>query len=256
FPTALSGSVNHTVETAYGHITRPADGHEQPGHRWIILHPAETGSGNAGTPPASKTPAPSPQNGADNLPKSKSANTLSAHSASPTPALLLLNDAKYAYSTPGADLRLTITRSPPHALHRRPKPGETFDHMMDQGRQTFRFKLIPQNTPDTAAATRSAEEFCAPKFALLQGIHPGKLPPKGSLLSLDAPNLVIGALKQSEDAPGRLVIRLHETAGQPADATLTILGNPHRIRLRPHELKTLLHDPAANTLRETNLLEE
>lgn len=218
FPTALENTES-TTEVAYGNITRPTNGDEEPGLRWINV------SGTRDGKPA---------------------------------GLAIINDAKYGYSTPGGDVRVSIVRSPPYALHRKPDPKFDYHYWMDQGEQTFRLKLIPHDGDWTAInLPRQAEEFTVPALALLQGIHPGNYPRSASFLSMDADNIVVTVIKQAEDNDD-LIFRCHETHGRTTDATLSLhfAGKQWTGKFCPHEIKTLRYNHAAGAFRETNAIED
>lgn len=220
FPTGLENTTS-TTEVAYGFATRPTNGNEEPGQRWIDISGTRPGPGvRAG--------------------------------------LALINDAKYGYSTPGGDLRVTVVRSPPYALHRKPDPQFDYHHWMDQGEQTFRLKLVPHDGDWTAVnLPRLAEEFTVPALILLQGIHPGARPQSASFLSIDAASINVTAIKQAEDNDD-LVFRCHETAGRATTATLALhfAGKKWTGDFRSHEIKTLRFNRATCTFTETNALEE
>jgi len=129
---------------------------------------------------------------------------------------------------------------------------------MDQGIQTFRMLLIPhQGTWQESKIARAAEEFITPSLLIYQGIHGGALPKSGSFLSLDAPGIVITAIKQSENGEDTIV-RCVETAGLPTSANIDLrfahlkwTGN-----FRASEIKTLRINKNKGSVREVNLLEE
>jgi alpha-mannosidase len=217
FPTGLENPVA-AYETAYGSITRPANGDEEPGHRWVSL---------------------------DGVREGRAAG------------LAIINDAKYGYSTPGPEIRVSVARGAPYALHRKPEPG--VDYLwMDQGVQTLRMLLIPHDGAwGDARLTRAAEEFTAPVPVIFQGIHPGVRAQSDSFLSIDADNITIAAIKLAEDNDD-LVLRCHETEGRPADAAVRLhfAGKTWNGHFRPHELKTLRFNRSTGTFREASLLEE
>jgi alpha-mannosidase len=217
FPSGLENPVS-TYETAYGSITRPVNGDEEPGHRWVNI------SGVRGGRAA---------------------------------GLAIVNDAKYGYSVPGSDLRISIVRGTPYALHRKPEPD--MDYLwMDQGVQTFRMLLIPHDGAwNDARLTRAADEFTTPVPVILQGIHPGARSQADSFLSIDADNITIAAIKLAEDDDD-LVLRCHETEGRPAAATVRLhfAGKNWSGRFRPHEIKTLRFNRSTGSFREVSLLED
>ncbi len=130
------------------------------------------------------------------------------------------------------------------------------------GRQTFSYGLIP-----FAGARRDAvllaHDAHLPLRAVAAEPTAGPLPSSGSFLTVDAPGVVVGALKGAEDGNG-LVVRLYNATDQDAVGTLTLTellarverlaldeslldavplpGSPTNdtpIRLGPHKIETL-----------------
>jgi len=208
-----------TYEIAYGHITRKAEGEEDPGQRWIDLSGKRAG-GEYG--------------------------------------LAIINDAKYGYSVNGNDLRISIARGAVYAHHDPRKLDPNGEYLwQDQGRQTFRMLLIPHaGAWQEAGVARLAEEFTAPVPVIYQGIHPGTRPLSASFLSVDAPNVVVSVVKKAEDGED-LIFRCFETAGRPTAASLDLVLVKRRwnSHFRPSEIKTLRVPLAGGEIREVNLLE-
>lgn len=206
-----------TYETAYGHIAREANGNEDPGQRWLDVSGADGGRG-----------------------------------------LTVFNDAKYGYSVNGGDLRISVARGAVYAHHRPNVLDMKAEHLwMDQGIQTFRLRLTPHRGGwADADPVRAAEEFMTPPQAVYQGTHGGRLARSASFIEVDAPNVVVAAVKRPEEGRG-LIIRLVETCGRPARATvdLRFAGKKWTGALRPCEIKTLRLE-ASGRIRETDLLEE
>lgn len=210
-----------TYEIAFGHIERPTDGIENPGHRWIDLT-GKRGNQEYG--------------------------------------LAVINDAKYGYSVNGNDMRVSIARSAvysnaPESLL---KPDGTYI-WQDQGIQTFRLWLVPHpGSWQTAGIVRLAEELTAPVPVQYQGIHGGSRPPSGSFFSVDASNILVAALKIADEGSNDLILRCYETEGRPATATLDLafLNRHWTGSFRPFEIKTLRIPPKGGTIREVNLLEK
>jgi alpha-mannosidase len=207
-------------EIAFGFIERKADGHENPGQRWVDLTGRRAGQEYG---------------------------------------LGIINDAKYGYSVLNNDLRISITRSAVFAQHRPAGLTPNGEYIwQDQGMQTFRMLLVPHSGSWQAARLmRWAEEFTAPVPALYQGSHGGSRPQSASFLSVDVSNVVMSALKKAEEGE-ELVLRCYETDGRPTTATLE-LGLVHRRwtgSFRPLEIKTLRVPLTGGAIREVNLLEE
>jgi alpha-mannosidase len=209
-----------TYEIAYGYKVRKAEGDEDPGQRWIDL---------------------------------------SGRGAKGEYGLAVINDAKYGYSVQDNDMRISITRGAVFAQHQPRKLEPNGEYIwQDQGEQTFRMLLVPHSgTWQEANIVRLAEEFTAPVPIIYQGIHPGNRPPAASFLSVDAPNVVVSAVKEAEDGKD-LIIRCYETAGRPTKATLDLDLVKRRWTgtFRPLEIKTLRVPCAGGEIREVNLLEQ
>jgi len=209
-----------TYEIAYGYQVRKADGDEDPGQRWVDLAGDRAGRAYG---------------------------------------LAVINDAKYGYSVQDNDLRISVVRGAAYAQHEPAKLAPNGEYIwQDQGEQTFRMLLLPHaGAWQDAGAVRQAEEFTAPVPVFYQGIHRGTRPLSASFLSVDAPNVVVSAVKKSEDGDD-LIIRCYETAGRGTKATLD-LGLVNRTwtgTFRPLEIKTLRVPRKGGEIREVNALEQ
>jgi alpha-mannosidase len=127
----------------------------------------------------------------------------------------LLNDCKYGYDAQPNQLRLTLLRG-----------SEWPDPEADKGTHYFTYALYPHAGDWKQAQTvrrgyelnvsLSDVELNADQIA-----QSGTLPPVGSLLDLGAENLVLMALKQSEDAPDEWILRCYECHGEEAQLNLS-----------------------------------
>jgi alpha-mannosidase len=219
FPVDVDSPVA-TYETSYGTIVRTANGDEDPGQRWIDV------TGKRG---------------------------------SATYGFSVLNDAKYGYSIAGNDMRISVARAAVFAHHNPKVLDMKAEHLwMDQGIQTFRLMLVPHaDSWQQSNMVRIAEEFMAPSIPMYQGIHRGTMPKSGSFISVDAQNVVVSAVKQSENG-NDLIIRCVETNGAGATANLD-LGFARKKwsgSFRPYEIKTLRMNVKSGSIKEVNLLEE
>jgi len=209
-----------TYETPYGHIVRATNGEEEPGQRWLDVTGNRTES---------------------------------------TFGLTVVNDAKYGYSVKGSDLRISVTRSAVYAHHNPTVLDMKAEHLwMDQGIQTFKMLLVPHiGNWQKYNIVRISEEFITTSTVTYQGIHGGTMPKSGSFLAVDAQNVIVSAIKQSEIGED-IIIRCVETSGLATAATLDLnfarakwTGN-----FNPYEIKTLRIRQHVQTIKEVNLLEE
>ena len=123
----------------------------------------------------------------------------------------LLNESKYGYDAVGNQLRLTLLRSPTW-----PDPDADREH------HHFRYALYP-HTGDwkQALSVRHGYEFNYRLKAMQVEAHTGALPAEHSFAGIAEKNVVLTAMKQTEDGKG-LLLRFYEWAGKSGDVTLTV----------------------------------
>lgn len=209
-----------TCETAYGFIKRNVNGDEEPGQRWIDI---------TGTSKGMKC------------------------------GFTLINDAKYGYSVKNNDVRISVIRSAVYAHHVPRVLDMDSEHVwMDQGIHTFRMMLVPHaGSWAEAEIPRRTEEFMTLPVVIYQGIHAGTMPGSGSFLSVSPANVLITAIKQSEDNDD-LIFRCVEATGMNIQAVIdmSFIGLKWNGEFRPCEIKTLRVNTGTKDVREMNLLEE
>ncbi|MBH8554823.1 alpha-mannosidase [Nostocaceae cyanobacterium CENA357] len=127
----------------------------------------------------------------------------------------LLNDCKYGYDSQPHQLRLTLLRSPNW-----PDP-ET-----DRGFHEFTYALYPHTGSWEAAQTvRRGYELNTPLQVILNPLLTTSdsslfTSDRVSFLDLSAENLILMALKLSEDDPQQLILRCYESHGETAELCL------------------------------------
>ena len=124
----------------------------------------------------------------------------------------LLNDSKYGWDVRGNVIRLSLLRG-----SIRPDPDT------DLGEHDFAYSLFPHaGTWQAAGTVRAAYELNSP----LRAIHrvfplaEERLPGRHSFLSVDAPNVHVGALKPAEEGEGA-ILRLVEQHGARGPVRVT-----------------------------------
>lgn len=220
FPCSLASS-RATFAVPYGCIERPDDGHEEVAQAWVDVSGFLAGGEPAG--------------------------------------LSVINDGKYAYDVLGAEIGMTVARSPVYAWHdpRVLDPEEEY-HYLDQGRQEFTYALVPHGGAWREAGTvRLAEALNQPLAALPEHFHAGELPSAYSFASGDETSVVLSVLKRCEDGGGTIV-RAYETARRSTDARIRLgfLGRSIEATFGPGELKTFfVPDDDGVPASEVSLLE-
>jgi alpha-mannosidase len=219
-PVAVSDP-SPTFEVGYGVLQRDPTGHEVPAQRWLDV----TGRLDGGR----------------------------------TGGVVVVNDSKHGFDVDGAEIGMTVVRSPIYAHHEPylPLPGE--DHVwQDQGGQQFRYLLIPHADGwRSALPMRAAAELNERPVTLIETGHDGVLALSGSFASVEPDHVDLVVLKRAEDSR-ELVVRLAETTGQAATARLELplLGRSDHVLIGPWELLTFIVPLEADLpLRPVNLLE-
>ncbi|MEH2214300.1 alpha-mannosidase [Nostoc sp.] len=126
----------------------------------------------------------------------------------------LLNDCKYGYDSKPNQLRLTLLRS-----------SNWPDSKADRGFHEFKYTLYPHTDSwESAHTVRRGYELNIPlqvifNWSLAQPSATGTI--EGvSFLDLSAENLILMALKPSEDDPQQLILRCYESHGKTAELSL------------------------------------
>jgi alpha-mannosidase len=123
----------------------------------------------------------------------------------------LINNSKYGYDGKGNLLRLSLLRSPTWP-----------DPEADQGHHHFVYALYPHGGDWKQALTvRQGYEFNYKLTAMQLTSHTGELPAAFSFVKADSDNVVVTAVKKTEDGDG-LLLRFYEWAGKGGNVTLTV----------------------------------
>jgi alpha-mannosidase len=123
----------------------------------------------------------------------------------------LINESKYGYDAVGNLLRLSLLRGPTW-----PDPDA------DQGHHHFSYALYPHAGDwKQALSVRHGYDFDYKLKAMQVEAHSGELPQQHSFAGVSNPDVVLTAVKRSEDGKG-LVMRFYEWAGKSGNVTLTV----------------------------------
>jgi alpha-mannosidase len=131
--------------------------------------------------------------------------------------LSILNDSKYGYDAKGNVLRLTLLRSPSWP-----------DAHADEGHHEFTYSLYPHSgTWRDAETVRRGYELNYKLWALQTQNHSGALPPVHTFVKISSDNVVLTAMKWSEDE-NAMVLRFYEWAGKESDVTIHLPGGAQK----------------------------
>jgi alpha-mannosidase len=203
--------------------------------------------------------------GADELPsngdEAVAQKWLALVSETDATALTVVNDGVYGSDWDGAELRLSLLRSPAYAADtwedKLAVARDRFIPRQDMGERAFRFWLNGgplegrMEAIDREALVHNETPYVLPYFPPGIGTRSGA----GAVVEGDA--VEVAAFKRSED--GRdIIVRLFEPTGRPRRAVVKLpaLGARVAVRLEGFEIKTLRYDRRAKKFFETDLLEK
>ena len=172
-------------------------------------------------------------------------------------SLAIINDGKYGHEVIANDIRMSIVRSPLYS-DGGPRIREEMAEYTDIGLHEFSYKIIPGvNKSDRANIIKKAYELNVPANQIIETYHSGKLPQKYKGLSVSAENVVVTAIKESEDGSA-YVLRCYETIGKDTDIIIDIpmLKRKIECKINKYEVKTFwLPKDESVGIDERNFLE-
>ncbi|MCL1888155.1 MAG: hypothetical protein FWF96_04725 [Kiritimatiellaeota bacterium] len=172
-------------------------------------------------------------------------------------SLAILNDCKYGHELAGNDARMTVVRSPLHS-DGNPKERDEACEFTDIGLHEFTCKVVPGvNQKDRARAIQKAFELNMPVTQIFETYHEGPLPQTYKGIEVSANNVLVTALKESEDGAA-WVLRCYETVGRetPVKINVHMLGRTLEFTAKKFEVKTVwLPSEPAGPPRKVNFLE-
>jgi alpha-mannosidase len=189
FPVAVHAE-QATFEIQYGHVSRPTHRNttwdlakdEVAAHKWVDLSQRDHG-------------------------------------------VALLNDSKYGHKVKGNVLDLNLLRSAPYPGPRLVRdedvaPGEPHHGYTDQRDHAFIYALYPHRGDHVAGGViQAGYELNVPLQVNAVKVHGGDNPREASFLQVDAPNVIVEAVKQAE-AGNALIVRMYESARRDAQVTV------------------------------------
>lgn len=174
--------------------------------------------------------------------------------------LLIVNDGKYTYRLFGnseRSLQLPLARSAIYAQGNGKNwynPIEGYEYA-DIGGQDFIFHLYPHGQKLAREERQALAEILQHNYLYLaDNLHSGESMKEFKLIQSNTPNIMITAVKQSEDNKAR-IIRLLETGNRDTKGSITVLGKEYNITIKAAEILTLKLDIKNNQLQITDMLE-
>jgi alpha-mannosidase len=123
----------------------------------------------------------------------------------------IANDSKYGADVQDGVVRVTALRSP-----------DSPDAKTDEGEHNFALAITTHNGDwKIGGAAQNGYAFNLPLLARVMQQQSGALPPTHSFVSVEPSRVIVSALKKAEDDES-WILRLYESTGQPAAATINL----------------------------------
>ena len=169
--------------------------------------------------------------------------------------LAIINNNKYSFSGLDSAMDLTVIRSPYYNDH----SGLMEDAegtFTDQGEHEFSYGLIPVYEDGWSRVIKEAILLNNPVTLVVENNHEGSLPFTDSAVNVDKENIIISAIKRSEDQKGT-VIRAYETDGKETIVTISgkVLPAPLTATFTPYSVNTYYLADGESQWREVLMTE-
>ena len=164
--------------------------------------------------------------------------------------IALINDSKYSFCVKGNEMRMVMARGSAYLDHYGQRSRDNEMDFLDQGEQEFEYILKPCEN-DFTDVVKASEVLNMPLKLYQETHHKGELPPVYSGLKVSADNVLIQAMKYSEDGKS-IVLRTFECAGKETEAEidLKILDVKFAFSWKPQEIKTISIDLETKEVKE------
>lgn len=167
----------------------------------------------------------------------------------------LINDSKYSFCVKGNEMRMVMARGSAYLDHYGQRSRDNEIDFLDQGEQEFEYILKPCEK-DFTDVVKASEVLNMPLKLYQETHHKGELPMVYSGLKVSADNVLIQAMKYSEDGKS-VVLRSFECAGKETEAEidLKILDVKFSFTWKPQEIKTIAIDLETKEVKEILIIE-
>ena len=168
----------------------------------------------------------------------------------------LVNDSKYSFCVNGNEMRMVMARGCAYLDHygQRSRDGEM--DFLDQGEQKFEYVIKPCEN-DFTDVVKTGEILNMPLKLYQETHHKGELPMTYSGLAVSADNVIVQAMKYSEDGKA-IILRTFECAGKETEAEidLKILDVKCNFKWKKQEIKTIAINLETKEVKEILIIEE
>ena len=169
----------------------------------------------------------------------------------------LINNSKYSFCVRDNEMRMVIARGSAYLDHYGQDYRDGEMDFLDQGEQEFEYIIMPYDDGNYAEIVKMSELLNTPVKLYHETHHKGTLPPVYSGLSVSEDNVIVQAMKYSEDGKS-IILRTFETSGKETEAEidLKILAKKYKFTWGKQEIKTIAIDRETLEAKEVLIIEE
>lgn len=167
----------------------------------------------------------------------------------------LINDSKYSFCVKGNEMRMTAARTCAYLDHYGQEHRDGEMNFLDMDENEFAYELLPYKNLNEAV--KEAELFNTPLALYPETHHKGELPPVYNGIEIDSENIIIGAMKMSEDGKG-YIIRAYECEGKSvmAEFNFKLIDRKFAFDFKPQEIKTIFIPLSGGSVRGVPITEK
>lgn len=169
----------------------------------------------------------------------------------------LINDGRYSFCVKGNEMRMIAARSCAYLDHYGQRYRDSEISFIDSDELEFTYALLPHESGDYTSTVKEAELLNMPLQLYMETHHKGNLPPVFGGIEVDCDNVIIGAVKQSEDGTG-YIVRAFECAGKPvmAEFKFKLFDRSFAFDFKPQEIKTIFIPKGSGSVKGVPITEK
>ncbi len=169
----------------------------------------------------------------------------------------LLNDGRYSFCVKDNEMRMIAARTCAYLDHYGQNYRDDEIEFIDTDELEFNYALMPHAKDAFAEVVKEAEILNTPLQLYQETHHKGTLPPTYAGISVDCDNVIVSAVKLSEDGTG-YIVRAFECDGKPvmAEFDFKLLDRKFAFDFKPQEVKTIFIPKDSGNVRGVMLTEK
>ena len=161
----------------------------------------------------------------------------------------IASKSRSAYDAEDGEIRITALRSPLYADHYGDR--DRYCEFTEQGEYKFMLYLDAAEE-ESVMLKRTAELLSQPPVTVMGGYHAGALPGEGSMIKIDHPSVMAGAIKKAEDSDD-IILRCYSLSGRSLKTEIMLGDVKFEAEFAPQQIKTFRI--GKEEVKEVNLLE-